>query len=112
MLIVVLFGLGVFLMTLAISNFFQDSSSLIEKESINIEFNGVVKSIKYSEKGYPTALINKQYIYIPAANNNKLKVGDSVVKNQGKNIVYQFRSQELIDSFNGPVIIDSIAKSK
>jgi hypothetical protein len=110
--IVVLVSLGIFLMIFMISRFYQDSSAIIEKESMDIEFSGVVKSIKYSEKGYPSALIKEQFIYIPAANNDKLKVGDSIVKKQGKNIVYQFRKQELVDSFNGPVIVDSNFNSK
>tara|TARA_R100000951_G_scaffold48821_1_gene41337 strand:+ start:1484 stop:1846 length:363 start_codon:yes stop_codon:yes gene_type:complete len=110
--IVLLVGLGTFLMIVMISSFFQDSSAEIEKESLNIEFSGVVESISYSEKGYPSAFINKQYIYIPAANNDKLKIEDSIVKNQGKNIVYQFRNEELIDSLEGPVIIDSVVMAK
>ncbi|PHR42631.1 MAG: hypothetical protein COA32_17340 [Fluviicola sp.] len=99
-------------MIFTISSFFQDSSAEIEKESLNIEFSGVVESISYSEKGIPTALINNQYIYIRGANNRELELGDSVVKNKGKNVVYQFRRHELIDSFNGFVIIDSVSTTK
>ena len=77
-----------------------------ESDSLKIEFKGVIKEIKYSEKGFPTVKIDDVSIYLPAANTKTLKIHDSIVKQHGENVVNQYRNGKFIQSYLGAVAIE------
>ncbi|MBL1279145.1 MAG: hypothetical protein COA33_002685 [Fluviicola sp.] len=95
---------GLFLLKTIIAHFyFKDPYPTFEKDSLNIEFNGIVNELLYNAKGYPSIRVDQTFFYVPSASNKSIEIGDSIYKLLGKNIVYQYRSGKLMEVFHGPV---------
>jgi hypothetical protein len=77
-----------------------------EKASLNIEFHGTIQNIDYDEKGLPHAKIERFIVFIPSANTKTLKMGDSIYKVKGLNMVHQYRNGKEIGSFKGGVWLE------
>ncbi len=60
------------------------------EENLNIEFNGIVESVKYDIKGFPTLTINRvDYKLVgPYRFNHQIETGDTFIKFKG-NIHYK-----------------------
>ena len=70
----------------------------------NINFRGVVQSVKYDEKGFPTIKLDDKYFYLegPYNFNFKIEKGDILIKQKGSTsykLVKQISHEIII--FNG-----------
>jgi hypothetical protein len=77
-----------------------------EKASMKIEFHGTIQDIDYDEKGLPHVRIEESIVFIPAANTNTLKIGDSIYKVKGLNDVHHYRNGKEIGLFKGGVWLE------
>ena len=79
--------------------FFLIENKKVENKSLNIEIKGLIKEISYNEKGFPSLIINDNYYNLSCCNNKQLRIGDSIVKYKNSNVVYQYRENFNIHSF-------------